>query len=237
MRQTIRKALLIALGVSGTVAVTILSAWAPDPKPTFQSAPLSAVLFQYRMHMIVLCAIASAVGTVATGWTGSRKKSIEYFLDHLHRRSWNKSAGKHPDYRVAFFVERPWSRGSLTCYVRTDGRRSTKKWSKSPPVGRDFDGVVGLVWQTGMVTPIKALSASPSPADVARYQKETYIDPKTYDSLSWKGCAMLGVPVQLSPDGPIGVLLVECRIENSEINVTEFSRDAEVTGMIWEGRL
>lgn len=220
-----------------TAAVAFFGAWNPDVKPNFKESPLTAVMYEYRMKLLVLSALSSAALTVAAGWTGRRKKSIDYFLEHLHKRSWSKSGGKDLTYRVAFFIERPWKRGRLTCYARTDRRESNKAWSMTPPADRDADGVVGYVWQTGMVYPVKGLPAAPTQAQVADYLKQTYITKETYDSLSWKGCAMLGVPVQLSPDGPIGVLLVECKTHDSEVNISEFSRDAEVAGMIWEGRL
>lgn len=218
------------------VVVSVLSAWTPEKRPDPEKHTAKFLIYDNRMNLIIAAAVLSGLGTLGAGWSGSRRRSIEYFLDHIHKRCWNKNGGKDHDYRVAFFVQQ-WHGKRLKCYARTDGHKTKRTWSCSPPDGKDADGVVGSVWHNGIVEEVEALPASPNETQLNDYLRRTFTDLKTYDALSWKGSSMLGVPISVAAGEVSGVLLVECRLPGSKISLKEFSRDAEVAGMIWEGRL
>jgi hypothetical protein len=188
-----------------------------------------------QIPAVIGLAVSGLACQLAMQFVG-RRKAVETFLDKLHARSWGKNGGRDPEYRVSFFVARF---GALVCYHRTDGHACKRRWSKKPPVGRDGDGLVGYIWQHQLDPNIRALPQMATEDQVKEYQLQTHITADTYRTLSWPGAAVRGWPVEISAaQGPVGVLMVECRTAGVEIVLDrQFQHDATVCGLIWKGWL
>ena len=210
------------------------------------------VLWHWRVGLLIFLGLTAIGGQIFSYLANSRRRSVTFFLNHLHSKAWGMRRGRDPNYRVAFFTPRrrlhlqaqvPFFgiKTVLKCYYRTDGRRPRKTWSTLPPPdpARIADGVVGCTWLHGFEPEVPALPNDPTEERIDEYCEQTYIGSDTYKNLSWRGAAMKATLVKSTAvEEPIGVLLIECKVPGSTIQMPQnFLYEAEVLGLIWRGLL
>jgi hypothetical protein len=200
-------------------------------------------LADHRYPYLLAVGLASTVGPLATFLyaTQARRRSLTYFLTHMHLRFWNKRGERDSEYRVSLFVPTLLG-GRLRCYFRSDGRRTRQQWSqRQPGDGRSADGVVGAVWLTGMTIEVGSPPERPTEEELAEYRMRCHITKPVQGRRSWPYAAILGIPVQSSDDGrPIAVLLVERNRPDARIgrvSARDYQHDVQVCTMLLQGRL
>ena len=106
------------------------------------------------------------------------------------------------------------------------------------PADRDGDGVVGFVWVHGVNPRIRALCVQPTDEQKVEWARQTHVMMSESGDLSWFGAAIAAAQIQVSAaEQPLGILLIECRVPDSEIALeATFTEDASSCGILLEGR-
>ncbi len=170
--------------------------------------PVKASLADAKPYLVVLLVVLAGVPALVNVWRSAQAKHharVDFVKRHLRmvqHRSFPTVDGITTRARISLFERTKES--TLRCVYRTDDAMPQQEWPTS--VDRGF-----VVRAFRIQVSVVAKELDPKePSDLARYLTETWADEAIFAARSWKGPAMLAIPVIVRPgEQPTAVFLIE----------------------------
>lgn len=154
----------------------------------------------------------------------THKRNLEKYLELLHEKYFpHEDGGKHHEYRITLFVPNWWNQ--LEAYAKSgnpplSGTNYSIKKSENAVEKKDYDGIVGRAWGTGVFVAIDNLPDydKASPFGKEQYAKEIFLSKKKCEKLKWRSRSYRCLVIKNKIGEKVGVLVMESQMAPQGLN-------------------